>query len=107
MAEGVVQENHTWSHGKGCRIMVVISISNLKGKLSDVLNRVAYGRERIVVSSHGKPKAAVISVEDLKLLEEFEEAREAAMLSEAIASETDFYSVAEVEAELAGLESDE
>jgi prevent-host-death family protein len=87
--------------------MVVISISNLKSRLSDVLNRVAYGRERIVVSSHGKPKAAVISVEDLKLLEEFEEAREAAMLSEAIASETDFYSVAEVEAELAGLESDE
>jgi prevent-host-death family protein len=87
--------------------MTVISVSNLKGKLSDVLNRVAYGRERIVVSSHGKPKAAVISVEDLELLEELEEAREAAMLAEAIASETDFYSVAEVEAELTSLESGE
>lgn len=54
--------------------MAEISVSKMKDTLSDVLNRVAYGRERIVVSSHGKPKAAVISVEDLEFLEELEDA---------------------------------
>ena len=87
--------------------MTVISVSKLKDTLSDILNRVAYGKERILVSSHGKPKVAVISVEDLRLLEELEEEKELAMLADAIASETHFYSVAEVEAGLANSQLDE
>lgn len=54
--------------------MTIVSISQMKDTLSEILNRVAYGRERIVVASRGKPKAAVISVEDLELLEELEDA---------------------------------
>jgi prevent-host-death family protein len=54
--------------------MTVISVSEMKDTLSEVLNRAAYGRERIVIASRGKPKAAVISVEDLQLLEELEDA---------------------------------
>jgi prevent-host-death family protein len=53
--------------------MTVISVSEMKDTLSEVLNRAAYGRERIVIASRGKPKAAVISVEDLQLLEELED----------------------------------
>jgi prevent-host-death family protein len=54
--------------------MITINISKMKDTLSEVLNRAAYGRERIVVASRGKPKAAVISIEDLELLEELEDA---------------------------------
>jgi prevent-host-death family protein len=54
--------------------MTVISVSEMKDTLSEILNRAAYGRERIIVASRGKPKAAVISVEDLRLLEELEDA---------------------------------
>ena len=54
--------------------MTVISVSQMKDTLSEVLNRAAYGRERIVIASRGKPKAAVISVDDLELLEELEDA---------------------------------
>lgn len=54
--------------------MSIISISEMKDSLSEILNRVAYGQERIVIASRGKPKAAVISVDDLKLLEELEDA---------------------------------
>ena len=54
--------------------MTVISVSEMKDTLSEVLNRAAYGQERIVIASRGKPKAAVISVEDLELLEELEDA---------------------------------
>jgi mRNA-degrading endonuclease RelE of RelBE toxin-antitoxin system len=38
---------------------------------------VAYGKERVIVASRGMPKAAVISVEDLELLEELEDAMRA------------------------------
>jgi prevent-host-death family protein len=40
-----------------------------KTRLSEYLNRVAYGGERIVVERHGKPIAALVSVEDLRRLE--------------------------------------
>jgi prevent-host-death family protein len=54
--------------------MTIMSINQMKNALSEVLNRVAYGRERIIVASRGKPKVAVISIEDLELLEELEDA---------------------------------
>lgn len=57
--------------------MSTVSTSQLKNRLSEYLNRVAFGRERIIVASRGKPKAAVISLADLELLEELEEAQAA------------------------------
>ena len=57
--------------------MGTVSISQLKDSLSEYLNRVAFGHERIIVSSRGKPKAAVVSLADLELLEELEEAQAA------------------------------
>jgi len=54
--------------------MVTISVSEMKDTLSEVLNRAAYGRERIIIASRGKPKAAVVSIDDLALLEELEDA---------------------------------
>jgi prevent-host-death family protein len=54
--------------------MTTISVSKMKDALSEVLNRAAYGHERVVIASRGKPKAAVISIEDLELLEELEDA---------------------------------
>lgn len=55
--------------------MDIVSVSELKDSLSAYLNRVAYGRERIIVASRGKPKAAVISLADLERLEQLEEAQ--------------------------------
>jgi prevent-host-death family protein len=57
--------------------MSVVSVSRLKDALSEYLNRAAYGGERIIVASRGKPKAAVISVADLERLEELEDAQAA------------------------------
>jgi len=57
--------------------MSTVSVSQLKDRLSEYLNRVAFGRERIIVASRGKPKAAVISLSDLELLEELEDAQAA------------------------------
>ncbi len=57
--------------------MTIISISEMKNTLSEILNRVAYGRERIVIASRGKPKVAVISIADLERLEDLEDAQAA------------------------------
>ena len=46
-----------------------VSIGTVKRDISELVNRVAYGGERIVLTSRGKPKAAIVSVEDYEYLE--------------------------------------
>jgi len=50
-----------------------------------LVNRVAFGGERIILTSRGKPKAALISIEDLQVLEQAgqEKARRMAALERA------------------------
>jgi prevent-host-death family protein len=57
--------------------VTIVSVKELKDRLSEYLNRAAYGHERIVVASRGKPKVAVVSIDDLRLLEEMEDAQAA------------------------------
>jgi prevent-host-death family protein len=47
-----------------------VSIGRVKRDISDLVNQVAYGGERIVLTSRGKPKAALVSVEDYERLEQ-------------------------------------
>jgi antitoxin Phd len=45
----------------------------VRDAFGDTLNRVAFKGERIVVERHGKLVAALVSVEDLTLLEDLED----------------------------------
>jgi prevent-host-death family protein len=81
--------------------MIEISVSEAKASLSEYINRAAYGRERVVILSRGKRKAAIISADDLSQMEEWEEEHEAAMLAKAMETETRFHSIEEVKAALA------
>lgn len=56
--------------GKG---MSRISATAVRDSFSDTLNRVAYKGERIVLERNGKAVAAMVSVEDLALLESLED----------------------------------
>ncbi len=49
-----------------------ISIGEVKRDLSELINRVAYGKERFILTSRGRPKAALVSVEDIHWLESFQ-----------------------------------
>ena len=49
--------------------MQSVGIAEIKRSISSLINRVTFGRERIVLTSRGKPKAALVSIEDLKKLE--------------------------------------
>ena len=53
-----------------------ISLTEAKRSLGEVVNRVAYGGERIILESRGKPQAAIISVEELARLDELTDDRE-------------------------------
>jgi prevent-host-death family protein len=49
--------------------MVSINLTEAKQNLGEMVNRVAYGGERIMLLARGKPRAALVSVEDLQRLE--------------------------------------
>ncbi len=49
-----------------------ISLGELRGKLGDVVNRSAFAKERTIVTRHGKGVAAIISIDELELLDELE-----------------------------------
>ena len=53
--------------------METISISDAREHLADMGNRVSLRGERIVVERRGKDLFALVSVEDLKLLERLED----------------------------------
>lgn len=46
-----------------------VSVANAKARLSSLINAVAFGGERIVIHSRGRPKAALVGLEDLRRLE--------------------------------------
>jgi prevent-host-death family protein len=49
-----------------------IPVTQARGELADLVSRVAYGHERIILTRHSKPVACLVSPEDLALLEEAE-----------------------------------
>lgn len=50
-----------------------ISFVQARANLADAINRVAYGGERVIVRRHNKAVAALVSMDDLRLLEELED----------------------------------
>lgn len=52
-----------------------VSIGEVKRDISELVNRVAYGGERIVLTSRGKPKAVLVSVGDYERLQAEEDQR--------------------------------
>ncbi|MFC9794925.1 type II toxin-antitoxin system Phd/YefM family antitoxin [Streptomyces sp. NPDC127584] len=46
-----------------------IPVTQARAELADLINRVVYGGERVVVTRHGKPLVALVSAADLEELE--------------------------------------
>lgn len=46
-----------------------IPVTQARAELADLINRVVYGGERVVVTRHGKPLVALVSAADLERLE--------------------------------------
>ncbi len=50
-----------------------IPVTQARADFAELVNRVVYGGERIVVTRHGKPLAALVSAADLQRLEELDQ----------------------------------
>ena len=46
-----------------------VAIGQVKRDISELVNRVAYGGERVILTSRGKPKAALVSMADYEQLQ--------------------------------------
>jgi prevent-host-death family protein len=63
--------------------MTRVPATKARERLAEILNKVAYGDERVVLHRHGSDIAAVISMEDLKRLEELEDRYDLDLMREA------------------------
>ncbi|MEV5671558.1 type II toxin-antitoxin system Phd/YefM family antitoxin [Streptomyces sp. NPDC052503] len=71
-----------------------IPVTQARAELAELINRVVYGGERVVVTRHGKPLVALVSAADLQRLESEEaEAQEAAAEEQVISSVSSLRSV--------------
>lgn len=66
--------------------MTTVPITSARDDLSELVNRVAYGGERICLTRHGKDVACVVSVEEARLLDLIEDRLD---LSDALAALTE------------------
>ena len=53
--------------------MSKIAVIDARKDLADVLNRAAYGKERVVLTRRGKDVAAIVPMDDLNMLEAIED----------------------------------
>ena len=50
-----------------------IAVIDARKDLADILNRAAYGKERVVLTRRGKDVAAIVPMDDLAILEAIED----------------------------------
>ncbi len=53
--------------------MTKLNVSEARKEFAETINKVAYGKERVVIEKFGKDIVAVIPIADLRLLEEMED----------------------------------
>ncbi|GGS75342.1 MULTISPECIES: type II toxin-antitoxin system Phd/YefM family antitoxin [Streptomyces] len=58
-----------------------IPVTQARAELADLINRVVYGGERVVVTRHGKPLVALVSAADLERLDALEAPSEEQVVS--------------------------
>ncbi len=56
--------------------MTELSIVDMREQFSETVNAVKYKGERVVLTRHNKPVAALVPMDDLKLLEALEDRRD-------------------------------
>jgi prevent-host-death family protein len=66
--------------------MTTLAATELRTRGSDAINRVAYAGDRVLLQRHGKSIAAIVSVEDLELLQALEDRIDLAAARKALKS---------------------
>ena len=69
--------------------MTKIGVSDARDHLSEVVDRARYTHERVVLTKRGKAVVAIVSIEDLKLLEILEDQLDIDMARKALSQAGD------------------
>ncbi len=80
---------------------IEMSTSNLRENLSSVIDALRYSGDRVLVTQHGRPVAALIDVEDLALLEKIEDREDMALVRRRIREGTEKVTLEELRGETA------
>lgn len=67
--------------------MSKVSTVEARDQLSTIINRAAFGKERVVLTRRGKELAALVPIEDVRLLEELEDRLDLETAREALKEE--------------------
>jgi prevent-host-death family protein len=67
-------------------MLKTISSSDLRAQIKRVLNEVGYGQTQYVVEKFGEPTAAIVSMEDFRLLQAARQQQATASLQEVVAN---------------------
>ena len=65
--------------------MVIVTTAEARKKLAEIINTVAYGKEPVILTRRGKEIAALISMEELELLQLIEDHMDIEDAKEALA----------------------
>jgi prevent-host-death family protein len=85
--------------------MIEVTVSEARQRLAELLGQVEHGHEQVTITRHGRPVAAIVTMEDLSFMESAEDAFWRKKITE-IESAPDYdpeerYSAEEVFADLA------
>lgn len=80
--------------------MPTASVAHAKSRLSELIAKSAINKERIVITRRGRPVAALVSIDDLRRLEQLDERQGLAAVA---SSWPGFDEIAESLADLSGL----
>ena len=64
--------------------MTTLAATELRNRGSEAINRVAYAGDRVLLQRHGKNVAAIVSIEDLELLQALEDRLDLASARQAL-----------------------
>jgi prevent-host-death family protein len=56
-----------------------------RDRFAELLNRVAYGKERVILSRRGKLLAAIVPIQDIEAMEAFEDEIDSALVRDRLA----------------------
>lgn len=81
-----------------------VGVSEARQDFAELVNRAAYGGERVLVSRRGKPIAAIVPIADVAFIERMEDELDLrdALAALADPANADTYPLEQVEAELDG-----
>jgi prevent-host-death family protein len=81
--------------------MTTVTAGRLKNVIGEVLNKVQFKGERVILSRKGQPAAAIIPIADLRLLEELEDRLDVEEIERVLADKGDeWLTLEEAEREL-------